>query len=151
MISPTLPYRASLFPALCRGFVLWHVICFNISCLYLGELEEVREELPPIIQASSPGEGEIMDLYENLSNKAFICVKDTGDRSTIEFLWNIGGEYLGLAENIEGTTSNFLCSEINIPNPDSSWDGKDLRVRIYNLENGLFASRTWTIEIVEGN
>ena len=117
--------------------------------MYLGELEEIKENSPPEIFHSVPAEGEIMHLTSNEVNKAYVLLLEPDGLDIYNFYWNIDGELLGTAERIfNGTT---VGSKLTINDPEPSWDGDTLVVFIYNVENSTSTERRWTINLTEGN
>ena len=94
-----------------RTFILWYVFCINTSCLYLGELEEIKEDNPPEIIYSVPALGEVMSLKSDEANKAYVLVWEPDGFDNLNFYWNIEGELLGFAEPLfeENTVNKPLC------------------------------------------
>ena len=124
------------------------LIPIQTGCLYLGDLEELPQNTPLEIFMSYPDEGETMRLDQNPNtNKAFVYVYYSDSLSNIDFKWRIGPDILS-SEYIppDGLT---VGSEINIETPDPNWDGQNLFVFVF--DSGSSVSRSWPIEVVEGN
>lgn len=138
---------AHLHIGLFRSFLF--VLLYLLSgCLYLGELEELQEVSPLEIFMSYPEEGEIMRLDQNPNtNKAFVYVYYSDSLNNIDFRWRIGPNILS-SEYIppDGVA---VGSEVNIPQPDPSWNGQNLFVFVF--DSGSSVSRSWPIEVIEGN
>ena len=128
---------------------LFFSIPFLLSgCLYLGEIESIRQINPLEIFMSYPEEGEVMRLDQNLStNKAFVYVYYSDSLDNIDFRWRIGPNILS-SEYIP-PDGIAVGSEVNIPEPDPSWNGQNLFVFVF--DSGSSVSRSWPIEVIEGN
>ncbi|MAA80629.1 MAG: hypothetical protein CL916_15340 [Deltaproteobacteria bacterium] len=118
------------------------------GCLYLGEIEAIQQVSPLEIFMSYPEEGEVMRLDQNPNtNKAFVYVYYSDSLNNIDFRWRIGPNILS-SEYIppDGVA---VGSEVNIPEPDPSWNGQNLFVFVF--DSGSSVSRSWPIEVIEGN
>ena len=116
--------------------------------MYLGDLEEISQNPPLNIFMSYPEQGETMRLDQNVNtNKAFVYVYYSDSLSNIDFKWRIGPDILS-SEFIppDGLT---VGSEISLPDPDPNWDGQNLFVFVFDSSSSV--SRSWPIEVVEGN
>ena len=129
------------------------LLLFSVSfllsgCLYLGEIEAIQQVSPLEIFMSYPEEGEVMRLDQNPNtNKAFVYVYYSDSLNNIDFRWRIGPNILS-SEYIppDGVA---VGSEVNIPEPDPSWNGQNLFVFVF--DSGSSVSRSWPIEVIEGN
>ena len=83
------------------------------------------------------------------ANTAYVLIWEPNGFDHLNFYWNIEGDILGFAERIY--EHDAIGSKITIGTPDPTWDGDQLRIFIYNEENGLSTERRWTIEVSEGN
>ena len=124
-------------------------LLFSLSgCLYLGELEELQEVSPLEIFMSYPEEGEVMRLDQNPNtNKAFVYVYYSDSLNNIDFRWRIGPNIL--SSDYIPPDGVAVGSEVNIPQPDPSWNGQNLFVFVF--DSGSSVSRSWPIEVIEGN
>ena len=122
--------------------------CLLSGCLYLGEIEAIQQISPLEIFMSYPEEGEVMRLDQNPNtNKAFVYVYYSDSLNNIDFRWRIGPNILS-SEYIP-PDGIAVGSEVNIPDPDPSWNGQNLFVFVF--DSGSSVSRSWPIEVVEGN
>lgn len=118
------------------------------GCLYLGEIEAIQQVSPLEIFMSYPEEGEVMRLDQNPNtNKAFVYVYYSDSLNNIDFRWRIGPNILS-SEYIP-PDGIAVGSEVNIPEPDPSWNGQNLFVFVF--DSGSSVSRSWPIEVIEGN
>jgi hypothetical protein len=118
------------------------------GCLYLGELEELPKDTPLEIFMSYPEEGEVMRLDQNTNtNKAFVYVYYSDSLSNIDFKWRIGPNIL--SSDYIPPDGLAVGSEITIEDPNPNWNGQNLYVFVFDSTSSV--SRSWPIEVVEGN
>ena len=131
------------------SFVFLCSILFTQSaCMYLGEIEEIPNTFPLEIFMSYPQEGSTLTLTQNpTTNKAFVYVYYSDALSNINFKWQIGPEIL--SSEFIPPDGSAVGSEVSFSDIDSNWDGRELFVFVF--DSGSSVSRSWPIEIVEGN
>ena len=116
--------------------------------MYLGDIEEIPTTLPLEIFMSYPQEGSTLTLTQNpTTNKAFVYVYYSDALSNINFKWQIGPEIL--SSEFIPPDGSAVGSEVSFTDIDSNWDGRELFVFVF--DSGSSVSRSWPIEIVEGN
>lgn len=126
----------------------WHVLCIPLwssGCFYFLPLQEVQENVPPIIKYSSPEEGEplVLDLAVT---KVFVVVEEP-DGDSFTCLWYIDGGVgeVGPSEPIQGAGGKG-CQVSLTPDPD--YHGRTLTCTVFDEPDLDSTERSWPIEVI---
>lgn len=127
---------------------MWHASCislFSTGCfLALPLIEDPLNEAPQIIESNPPaGQAVVLDTP---STRVWIIVSDDAGPQDLEYRWTIDGLWeQGTAEPI--ITENTYGSILTL-DPDPLFDGRHLRIRVYDAEEGS-AEMDWEISVPE--
>jgi hypothetical protein len=114
------------------------------GCFFWLPFEEVQPNEPPIIEYSSPDEGDIFRIDTSQGGVAWISVYDPDEDDVMDYLWSING--LGPQGSAQTFVSgNFQGSSIQLPQT-ANMDGRVLTATVYDAA-GASDRRHWTIEV----
>ena len=126
--------------ALHRVGTLALVAAWSPGCFYIWPFEEIPANHDPVIQHSTPDEGEdfVLDLPQN---KAFVVVTDEDPDDELGYIWSITN--LG----VQGTAEPFSWGSQLTLDADPTYDGRTLSVLVRDGAGGS-DSRSWKMLVV---
>lgn len=128
-------------------FYRWHIICIPTGlsgCIFPLPLIMETENVPPTIEASSPGEGETLLVDIAVVSPFVVATDEDGD--TLTCLWSID-QFGALGPGEPIPSGDLQGCQLDLVR-DSEHDGHTLTVRVFD-PSADFAERSWPIDVVE--
>lgn len=124
----------------------WRASCLTLcsalsGCYFFLPFIEDTQNVPPVIDVSSPAEGGDL-VFQGEQYTAFVIALDD-DGDTLSFVWTIEGH--GIQANAEPFQSSGLQGSQLQLQRQADYDGRTLSVNVYD-PSGESARRSWIID-----